>query len=92
MKSAQAELINCGLVDREDGEKYHELVLHFQLHTEDMRLARLIVEWLNGKHASPEVDTADFFLACITHEIHQQTEKMTGKKFVLRMDRKERKA
>lgn len=92
MKSTNTELINCGLVEKQDGEKYQEFVLHFQLHLEDLHLAHLTLQFANEQHLAPEMDLADFLLSCITHEIHLLTEEMTGKPFVLRMDRKEKKA
>lgn len=93
MKSVgTAHLLTAGIKEHADGEKYHDLCFYFQLHTEDMDLAHLVLQWVNEKHLCPEMDMADFMLSCITHEIHRMTEEMTGKPFVLRMDRKEKKA
>lgn len=92
MKCTNSEIIHCGLSTTQDGEKQHDCVLYFQMHTEDMQLARRVIEWLNEKHLAPEMDMADFFLTCITLQIHKQVESMTGEPFTLRMDRKEKKA
>lgn len=90
MKSTNTELIYFWTFERE-GEKYHSLRLRFDLHEEDMELAEKVLSWMNERNEgteAPQMDLADFFLSCITRQIHALTEERTGKPFVLRMDRK----
>jgi len=90
MKNTNAELTYFWKFER-DGEEWHSLRLRFDLHDEDFELAEKVLSWMNERNEGtevPQMDMADFLLACITHEIHALTEERTGKPFVLRMDRK----
>lgn len=83
-------------VKNEEDDGFVTFVIGFQLHHEDYDLALDCVDFLNAhskeewaKHGIKEpMDLADFFLNCITHEIHSLISSIRGTEFVLRMDRK----
>ena len=96
MKHTDSKVKMSSMQVYEDGQKRYTLDLQFTLVDEDFDLALDCVDFLNA-HSKEEwakygikepMDLADFFLDCITHEIHSLIGAMRGTDFVLRMDRK----
>lgn len=81
--------------DLKKADTFYLCNLEFELHEEDFRLLREVVNWINGNKDNiefmkemPAQDEADFLLSAITHHIHRWKEVKDQEPFTLRMDRK----